>query len=276
MLQSNSAGELVTSGILLAAGLMVIATVGVPYMAVQSLYGFARSWGDVAPMVPRPGSYLLTGSSILWSDLSSKFPYPLVWEHRMFSGLSAIIPLVWFLLSKRARMRQPLAVPMLAAVVILFSVTLDLGGHTLYQALIYPIPGFFAIRALTRIILVMMLPLAILFGILVEDLLARKAHRFRFHSTAAVFCIFLAAECSLIRVGAVPPSVWRARLDAIGALLPKVLPPDAILAIATKPPTAGLNWELMLAQVDAEMAAVMLGINTLNGYSGVLPRLGKA
>ena len=46
----------------------------------------------------------------------------------MFPGLSAIIPLAWFLLSKRARLRQPLAVPMLAAVVILFSVTLDPAG----------------------------------------------------------------------------------------------------------------------------------------------------
>ena len=131
--RSADAFELMTAIIPLAAGLVVLAVVVIPYFDVQSMYGLRRSWDEVTRVLPRPGSYLLAGAFELWPDLSARFPYPDVWEHQIFPGLSAIIPLVWFLISKRARMRQPLAAPMLAAVTILFAITIDLGGHSLYR-----------------------------------------------------------------------------------------------------------------------------------------------
>jgi hypothetical protein len=236
---------------------------------MQSMYGFTRFWNEVAGTLPRPGSYLLAGPSELWPNLSARFPYPLVWEHQIFPGLSAIIPLVWFLLSRRARARQPLAAPMLAAVAILFAVTIDLGGHTLYR-LIYAIPGFSVIRAVARIILVMMLPLAALHGMLIDDLAASGTYRYPRRLLAVALSVFLVAECSLISQYASLPSAWRARLDALEARLPKKLPPHAVLAIATelKP---GVDSPLWLTLTDANVAAATLGIHTLTGYSGNYP-----
>jgi hypothetical protein len=174
---SASSTEFVVAGILLATSLVLLAAVGIPYLGVQRIYLFTRSWDQVARMLPRPGSYLLTASSRLWPDLSARLPYPLVWEHRLFPGLSAMIPLGWFLVSRPARTRQPLAAVILAAVAILFILTIDFDGHSLYRQLVYPIPGFSAIRAVTRIILVMMLPVAALFGMLIDDLAAMQAYQ---------------------------------------------------------------------------------------------------
>jgi hypothetical protein len=160
---------------------------------------------------------------------------------------------------------------MLAAVGILFAVTIDLDGHTLYRLLIYPIPGFSAVRAVTRIILVMMLPVAVLFGMLIDDLAAVRAWRLPRCLLAVALSVFLVAECSLINQYSTPPSDWRGRLDALQASLPKQLPPDAILAIKTEPIQPGVDWPWLLTQTDANMAAVTLGISTLNGFSGNHP-----
>jgi hypothetical protein len=273
---SANAREFVIAGILLTAGLLVLAIVAIPYFVVQTMYGFGRSWDAVAAMLPRPGSYLLAATSKLWPDLSATFAYPLVWEHQIFPGLSAIIPLAWFLLSKRARTRHALAMPMLAALAILFAVTIDLDGHTLYYWLIYPIPGFSAIRSVTRIILVMMLPLAALLGMLIDDLATARAHRLPRSVLAAALSVFLVAECSLINQGGHPRSAWQARLDALESRLPKKLPPDAILTISTEPPKPGDDLPWRLTQVDAEVAAVTFGISTLNGYSGNQPPTWKS
>ena len=266
-LRSAGVAELVTSGILLAVASVVLAIVGIPYLDVQSMYGFTRSWAEVADMLPRPGSYLLAGPSKLWPNLESTFAYPIVWEHKMFPGMSAIIALAWLLFSKRGRTRQPLATPMLAAVAILFVVTIDVGGYSLYR-LIFPIPGFSAIRAVARIILVMMLPLAALLGMLIDDLTAARAYCLPRALLAVALSAFVVAECSLIHHDALLPSVWRARFDALEARLPKKLPPHAVLAIAAAPPKLEDDWD---SQVDAIVAAATLGISTLNGYSGNFP-----
>jgi hypothetical protein len=261
---SAGARELVFAGIVLAAGLVVLALVAVPYFDVQSLYGFTRSWPEVLVTVPRPGSYLLAGSSELWPNLSDRLAYPVVWEHQMFPGLAAVIPLAWFAFSRRARASQTLAVPMLAAVGILFVFTLDVAGHTLYW-LIYEVPGFSAIRGVTRVILVMMLPLAALLGMLIDDLAASRPQG---RLIGVVLSGFLIAECSLI--GFHPPGVldrfssptaiWRDHLEAIESRLPRRVPPQAILAN-----TGGQ------ADDDAVVVAGVLGIRTLNGYSGNYP-----
>jgi len=159
---------------------------------------------------------------------------------------------------------------MVVAVVILFAITISVDGHTLYR-LIYIIPGFSAIRAIPRVILVMMLPLAALFGLLVDDLAAQGPYRLTRFCAALALCGFLVGECSLVRPRDSAPASWQARFAALKARLPSKLPEDAILAIAAPPLQQGDYSPWLLPQTDAEIAAVTLGINTLNGYSGYFP-----
>jgi len=159
---------------------------------------------------------------------------------------------------------------MAVAVVILFAMTISLGGHTLYR-LIYLIPGFSSIRAVPRVILVLLLPLGALFGLLIDDLVAPGSRPVMRCCIALSLCGFLVAECSLVRPYDSAPADWQARVAALKARLPSRLPEDAILAIAAPPQQQGDLWPWLLPQIDAEIAAATLGINTLNGYSGYSP-----
>lgn len=266
--RSASKSEIITSGFTLVAALSLIAVVAIPYIDVEALYGFTRSWHrDVAGVVPRIHSYLLTQHSMLWPNLSHRYQYFHIWEHQMFPGLSAIIALVWFLFSKRARTRQPLAAPTLVALAILFGITLDLHGHTLYR-LIYLIPGFSALREIARVILVMMLPLAALFGMLIDDLATAEQNPGLRRALAVALSMFVVAECSLIHHYSSSPAEWRSRLAALEGRLPPKLPPHAILAVAAAAPPPGV---FPLPGIDAQLAAAILGIRTLNGYSSNTP-----
>jgi hypothetical protein len=106
---------------------------------------------------------------------------------------------------------------------------------------------------------------------LIDDLTAARARRLPKYLFALALSLFLVAECSLINQYATRPADWRARLDALLARLPKQLPPDAILAIKTEPKQPGVDWPWLLTQIDANIAAVTLGIRTLNGFSGNQP-----
>jgi len=269
-LRSAGVAGFAAAFIMLAAGLVIIALVGVPYLDVQSMYGFARSWHDVAQGLPRPASYLLAGASTQWPNLSNVFPVPSLVEQQIFPGLAAIIPFACFLLSKRARAHRPLAAPMLASVAILFVLTLDFDGHTLYR-LIYLFPGFSAVRSVARIIFVMMLPLAVLLGMLIDDLTAVGPWRTPRGLAALALSALLVAECSLVGHDGSPPAAWRARLAAFEARLPGKLPPRAILAVATPSLGPGTDWSWILPMVDADLAAATLGVHTMNGYSGNYP-----
>jgi hypothetical protein len=266
-LRSTRTEELVATGIVLALGVIVLTAVGLPYLDAQHMYGFSRSWREVTNILPRPGSYLLASASRLWPNLSGHFDYPYVWEQQLFPGISAIIPLGWFLLSKRARRRRPLASVMLGAVIALFATTILVGGHTLYW-LIYVLPGFSAVRAVSRVIVVMMMPLAALFGLLIDEVTAPGLYRFPRRLVGLMLSGLLIAECCAINRFDSSPASWQVRLQAIEARLPKNLPPHAMLAIAS-PPLGQDGW--LLPQIDAEVTAVTLGIYTLNGYSGNMP-----
>lgn len=266
--RSAKTAEVITAAFILITGLSLIAVVGIPYLNAEAVYGFARSWQkNVVGAVPRIHSYLLTRFSMLWPNLSYRYHYFHIWEHQMFPGLSAVIGLAWFLFSKHARTRHPLAAPMLVALAILFGITLDLHGHTLYR-LIYLIPGFSALREIARVILIMMLPLAVLFGMLIDDLATAGLYQRVRRALAVALSVFVVAECSLIHHYSSSPAEWRRRLANLEARLPPKLPPHAILAVAAAPPPPGV-WPL--TQVDADVAAVFLGIHTLNGYSGNQP-----
>ncbi len=259
-------------------GLIILAVVMVPYHAVQSLYGFGRSWPEVATLLPRPGSFLLTNVSRIWPDLSSDFPYPAVWEQQLFPGLSAIIPPIWFLISPSARRRQPQAAALLVTILIFFLLTIDVRGHTIYR-LIYPVPGFSAIRAMCRVILVMMLPPSVLLGLMIDDL--TKAQELKTaewqaagRACAFVLSAFLILECGFVSAITSAPAAWRERAEALAARLPKQLPSGAVLALSTKRRSEDITlWTF--GQIDAELAASALGIRTMDGYSGYFPQSWK-
>jgi hypothetical protein len=133
--------------------------------------------------------------------------------------------------------------------------------------LIHQIPGFSAVRAVARVVLVMMLPLSALFGLMIDDLATAQAQYSSKKLFAVALSLFVVVECTWIEPYAAASSVWQMRMNALAARMPRTLPSDAILAVASEPGWPGL----LLTQTDADLAAVNFGISTLNGYSGSNP-----
>lgn len=257
------------SALFLIAGVALLAVVALPYRHVQSLYGFGRSWPEVLSLLPRPGSYLLASASRIWPDLSHAFPYPAVWEQQLFPGLSALVALFWFIVSPATRRRHPLAVVMLVTAGILFLATINIHGHSFYR-LIFPIPGFSAMRVVARVILVLMLPLSVLLGLLIDDLIASTRHVPARRVFAVALAAFLVVECALVKEDSSAPAEWLKQSATLRAMLPKNLPRDAIFVVNTPTRRRDITaWTY--GQIGAELLAVSYGAKTLNGYSGNFP-----
>ncbi|MBV9549267.1 MAG: hypothetical protein JO256_06285, partial [Alphaproteobacteria bacterium] len=252
----------------LAAALLLV--VAIPYIEVERLYGFRRSWQTVSSGLPRPQSYLLTSRSEIWPYLYTIIPAPNLAEQNLFPGLPALISVGWFACSAAARCRRPLAGQMLLCLVLLTGLTVCLGGLTLFYPL-YFVPGFEALRAASRVILLSLFPLGALLGLMLDDFMAAEANRLLMRAAAAVTVAFLVVEACAIKSDASDIAAWQAREAVFAAALPRALPPNAILVAAAPPAErAGIyTWEA--AQMDAEWLAVKLGIRTLNGYSGNFP-----
>lgn len=265
-----STRDLMITGLLVISGTIALAVVIGPYIEVQRLYLFTRSWDDVTLGLPRLQSYLLAWPSRLWPHFFSTSSVPLFVEQQLFPGLAAVIALGSFSVSPTLRARYPLAPVMLTALGLAFVFTVYLHGISLYR-LIYYFPGFDALRATARIILVMMLPLAVLLGFLVDDLIDVGAGRARRVLAGVSLLVLLVAELSLINTHSTNLREWRAREASLEAQLPSVLPKGAVLAVKTMRMTPLNIYQYAVAEMDAVFVAAVLGIETLNGYSGNSP-----
>ncbi|MDP3895520.1 MAG: hypothetical protein Q8Q62_02470, partial [Mesorhizobium sp.] len=249
---------------------LAFAALLLPYLLVAREYGFGRSYAEIDTMLPRLSSYLLADDQPYGAWLSGWIEnIPMRHEHQLFVGFA---PLALFLAGTFAIIRHgtrlPVARPSLLALLMLFLLTLHVGGWSLY-ALVAHLPGFNAVRAVSRVILVMLLPISIVAATGVEAL--GNVLRVRSAASSLAFGAALAAllvpELALQPAAFSPISEMQARLDRLMPHLPQPLPADAILSVAAVP---GADHGAAI-EVDAMMLAQRLGIPTINGYSGNAP-----
>ena len=235
-----------------------------PYFHVTRMYGFKRHWSEIETMVPRLQSYLLCNISPIWrftSTVFSKVPMP--GEQQMFVGAGALslaaIGSLWKRTSDRAA-----AIVNVVALLLLFVLTLHLGPHsryTLYRPLT-KLPGLSAIRAVSRIILVMLWPLGVLAAIGLDGM-----WRSRHWLLRSLACILLAAvfvESAWTSQMDLSKSEEAQRLAELQARLPRKLPESPILLVPEGDPS-------YVFDLDAMLLSQSLGWSTLNGYSGNAP-----
>jgi hypothetical protein len=252
-------GEFRRSLAVLAACAVALAALFAPYAYYAHLYGFARNPVEIASMLPRPGSYLLADASRLWGGLSQRIGgIPMRHEQQMFVGVAAgLLALVG---SGRASAWTRASALALALLVVL---TLDLRGHSLY-AWLEPLPLANAIRAVSRICLVMLLPLALLAGAGVDRLATARGRGGPL--LASLLVALLALESAAFDTARVPLPEWRARLAAVQAQAPSPLAADAIVFVPRQP-----RVPFYLTELDGMALAQRLDRATLNGYSGNSP-----
>jgi hypothetical protein len=239
------------------------------YLEVNRLYGFHRTWADIAPMLPRPVSYLLANDSRLLPSAGRLFDaLPERQEHAMFIGIAplvAIVLAVTLRLARRATWDRFFA-PVALAILLLVLLTLWVDGHSVYRMLVW-LPGANAIRAVTRIITVLPFPCGILLASSLDMIAAARLPDWIRSGTLALIGTLVVFEASFITHDTSNKRDWQARMAAVAAELPLAIPQAPILLLA---PNAN-DPALWPREIDAMLFAQDHGWRTLNGYSGNMP-----
>jgi hypothetical protein len=236
-----------------------------PYMNAVVFYGGLRHWTDISPGLPRPLSYLFTDSSWLWSNLNFAgfADLPSRQEHQMFVGLVPLfLALTGLVVALRKGMAQAVVL-MTGAMGFMVLITLQIGGQSLWYYF-HRLPLASVIRAMTRIDQVLLFPLGALAMIAVDGLRHRIGTSRGIWLAGAVAVLGM-AEMAMVTGTTSAKSDWRARIAAVEAKLPQVIPRGAVLFMSQ--PDDQPRYD----ELDAMWVALRLGIPTMNGYSGNLP-----
>jgi hypothetical protein len=131
------------------------------------------------------------------------------------------------------------------------------------------IPGLNAIRAVTRIILIMIFPTSIMVAIACEKLINSQAFSAGPKKTALIIgtAILLCSETLFFQNSKTPIEAWSLRNQILGNGLETPLKKDSILFVVKDEKKPGYE----LPEVDAMIFAQDRGIPTINGYSGKFP-----
>ncbi|MEO8460419.1 MAG: hypothetical protein ABI451_07815 [Dokdonella sp.] len=234
-----------------------------PYAYYSNVYGFGRGAVEIGSMLPRLKSYLLADVSFLWSGISASIDdIPARQEHQMFFGAAAWILAAVGTIKSTNRGTRISAI----ALFVLIALTLSVHEFSLYRIL-ESLPLSNAIRAVSRICLVMLFPVALMVGSGVDWLGSSVTGRnFYKLSIAAVLVIALVVEYSTINVSAVSIQELRNRLTALKTMAPDPLPADAIIFVPRRS-----QESFHMTELDGMSLAQTLNRNTLNGYSGNAP-----
>lgn len=253
------------------------------YQEVASSYGFKGSKWEAQQMLPRLESYLVADQSPLSSFIGSWFnEIPYRSEHQMFFGIGVstlfifgcLIP--WFKYFSRnrpfAQSQNAVGKVAIFSFLILFLLTLKfgVGGGRLASAYeyLFAIPGILSIRAVTRMVLVLGLPVAIIVALASDSLLSRiqQTSYLKQLFVGILIAILLGIEVIFFINYNTPYTTWAKRKSDLTAFLPSTILPNSILFINHH---GSDPW--YMTEVDAMVIAQDLGIPTINGYSGNFP-----
>lgn len=259
--------ERILSLIVIAALLAGLAALFVPYFSVAELYGFKRSWAEAEQMLPRPRSFFIADNSQLWRFLGQGYGVLMRGEHQLFPGaaviLLALAGVIWRFDTQQRRM----AFMHLFALLILIGLVVSLRGFSLYRFL-WELPGVNSVRAVTRILLVLMWPMALFAAYALDGLLSRARARLWAGTLPACALVgLLVVETAAFDHYMFSKAEAQQRLERLRSQIPAAVPADPILILAA--PQNELPW---ISELDAMLLSQELGWPTLNGYSGFAPR----
>jgi hypothetical protein len=240
-----------------------------PYHEVSRLYGFKRSYSEISEMLPRLTSYLLASNSRFWPTGGPLFDrLPMRQEHAMFIGIApfvAVASTIALRLTTRARWDR-FFVPAALAILFLMLLTLSIGGHSVYRVVAW-LPGANAIRAVTRIITILLFLWAMLLASSLDAISTARLPAWARSGMVALIGGLVVFEACYITHYRTTEQEWQARMAEVAAELPRVIPKAPILLLAPKPNEQYL-WP---RELDAMLFAQDHGWRTLNGYSGNTP-----
>jgi hypothetical protein len=152
-----------------------------------------------------------------------------------------------------------------ASVVVLMGMTVVVGGYSFYF-LVIQVPGLDAIRAVSRVILVMLLPVAVLVAVGFEWLIGMSRSWGARAAVAILVVSGLTAETISYRPQQYSKEAWAMRQRGLGHAVGEGLPAGSILYV-----TQRMDEPFYITELDAMIYAQDHHLKTLNGYSGSTP-----
>ena len=253
--------------------LAILSLLFAPYLQVTKLYHFSRGIDEIKNMLPRLSSYFLSDHAALWRFGMNNFKdLPMRHEHQLFPGLAAaslfVIGLLWRKFAEKGSFLQVHIISLF----IIFFMTLTINEKSLYF-LILKIPGYNSIRAVTRIQLVLMWPLAVYIAFVTDRIMSLNSPIFRIKAALGLLILLLLSESVFFTHSSYSKIEGQKRIDSLRKTteysLKKANILDPILLIHGK---AGDPW--FVTALDAMLTAQELSIPLINGYSGNAPQFG--
>jgi hypothetical protein len=257
-------------GGLLVAFVLVLLPIAIPYYQVQEGVG-RRAWEEVIPMLPRWQSYLFAPLSIPWGKmLLFGENLPATGEHELFIGLlpiAGIIALIYLLVKRRMNAADSLlARSMIGVLLCSCALTFYAFDFSLYRFAWALLPGAGGIRGVSRIMLVLIYPVAFIFGTIVTYCMnSRPATRRKWGRTC--FGLGLLALVVIDQAAYVPSVSIAECLARIDKLKSRI--GNSGRTVLWLNDTEGDHF--VTRHLDAMLAGQDLGLNVINGYSSLGP-----
>jgi hypothetical protein len=239
-----------------------------PYYEVYKEYGFSRNWNLVASMLPNFQSYFIADHSQLWKLVTGGMfmNIEMRHEHQLFPGLAILILGLIGVFSRFQTKKRRFAWLHFWSIIVMMLLTLNFNGFSIYW-LIWHIPGINSIRAVTRIQLVLMWPMAVFIAWTISSYfqdLKTKSH-------LSIAIIFLTIALLLVEPVFYEHTTFskvksQMRLVKLANNIPDSIPEDPILFVAQEP-----DESYYISELDAMILSQNLGWSTINGYSGNSP-----
>lgn len=241
-----------------ALGAVLVASLASHYLAVARTIG-VRPYGALAPFMPTPASWLYMGRDnwmydTLWRG--AHFTLSMPQEQQLGLGLVTTGLVIWGLWGAR---RSPLGILAIATgAALMLCTTVFPGGHTAWPIIFDWMPGARALRAISRVGLILLVPAAIGIALFFETALAA---RWRVAATLAALVFMLEQGQSVEVYSKAAARAERTRVEAM------VAPSCGTVLYA---PLHGkrMTWNY---QVDGMWAGLDRHVPTINGYSGNAP-----
>lgn len=266
--QTNFQERVISLVVMSGAGVGLVALL-LPYYQVSKNYGFTRDWVTVSAMLPTLKSFFIADSSLLWKTISANVSdVSMRNEHQLFPGIVVSVLLLVGLALRFKSKNSRLAWLHLGAVLLLVIFTLNIKGYSFYW-LLWKIPGINSIRAVTRIQLVLMWPIALFCAWVTDEIMLRtqKKPLIVYYSIGFLVAGLLLIESALFTNINYPKADGLLRLTQLKQRIPSNLPPNSILSVAYDP-----NKPDFVAEIDVMLVSQEMGLPTLNGYSGNFPQ----
>lgn len=253
----------VTHLVLTALLLTTLLPLAIPHAGVASELGL-RSWEEIATMLPRAISYVHAPDSLTWGAiLAPGRRLPMRHEHVLFMGVLPLLALAAMILRDGDRVASRDRI-LLSGLLLAGLLTLYWGGHSPYR-LVTMLPGTGSVRAVTRVVLVLLFPVAYALARATDIGLQRVQGPAAKRWAVGLIVLFCCAADQRMRLATYPAELSR----------------DCVAQIRTAMANSGgdVFWvysndpdePLYVTRTSAMLAAQELGVRLINGYTSNIP-----